>query len=76
MSRIGKQPITVPSGVEVKINAESVTVKGSKGEMTSPLFDGISISQEGAVLQLACTNLGNKKMKGNFGLCRALLANN
>lgn len=76
MSRIGKQPITVPSGVEVKIDAESVTVKGPKGAMTSPLFDGITLSQEGAVLQLACADLGSKKMKGNFGLCRALLANN
>jgi len=76
MSRIGKQPITVTSGVDVKIDASSVTVKGPKGEMTSPLFDGITLSQEGTVLQLACADLGNKKMKGNFGLCRALLANN
>lgn len=76
MSRIGKQPITVPAGVEVKIAADSVTVKGPKGEMTSPLFDGISIAQEGNVLQLNCADLGNKKMKGNFGLVRALLSNN
>lgn len=76
MSRIGKQPITLPSGVEAKIEASGVTVKGPKGEMTSPLFDGISVSQEGSKLQLACTDLGSKKMKGNFGLARALLANN
>jgi len=76
MSRIGKQPITLPAGVEAKISASSVTVKGSKGEMTSPLFDGITISQEGSTLQLACSDLGSKKMKGNFGLARALLANN
>jgi len=76
MSRIGKQPITVPAGVDVKIAADSVTVKGPKGEMTSPLFDGITIAQEGNVLQLSCADLGNKKMKGNFGLVRALLANN
>ena len=76
MSRIGKQPITLPSGVEAKIDASGVTVKGSKGEMTSPLFDGITASQEGSQLQLACSDLGSKKMKGNFGLARALLANN
>ena len=76
MSRIGKQPITVPAGVEVKLAADSVTVKGSKGEMTSPLFDGITIAQEGSELQLNCADLGNKKMKANFGLARALLANN
>jgi large subunit ribosomal protein L6 len=76
MSRIGKQPITVPAGVEVKLDANSVTVKGPKGELSSPLFDGITASQEGADLQLACVDLGSKKMKGNFGLARALLANN
>jgi len=76
MSRIGKQPITLPSGVEAKIDASSVTVKGPKGEMTSPLFDGITILQEGSELQLACADLGIKKMKSNFGLARALLANN
>jgi len=76
MSRIGKQPVTVPAGVEVKLAADSITVKGPKGEMVSPLFDGITASQEGAEIQLACSDLGNKKMKGNFGLARALLANN
>jgi large subunit ribosomal protein L6 len=76
MSRIGKQPITLPAGVEVRIDAASVTVKGPKGEMTSPLFNGITVSQEGSELKLACADLGNKKMKSNFGLARALLANN
>jgi len=76
MSRIGKQPISVPAGVEVKLAADSVTVKGPKGEMSSPLFDGITIAQEGSALQLSCADLGNKKMKSNFGLARALLANN
>jgi len=76
MSRIGKQPVTVPAGVEVKFAAGSITVKGPKGEMVSPLFDGITASQEGSEIQLACADLGNKKMKGNFGLARALLANN
>ncbi len=76
MSRIGKQPITLPAGVEVKLAVDSVTVKGPKGEMTSPLFDGITITQEGSELQLSCADLENKKMKGNFGLARALLANN
>ncbi len=76
MSRIGKQPITLPAGVEVKLAADSITVKGPKGEMTSPLFDGITVTQDGSELQLACADLGSKKMKGNFGLARALLANN
>lgn len=75
MSRIGKQPIIVPSGVEVKINSSSVTVKGPKGEMTSPLFAGITIEQEGDSLQISCSDLGDKVTKSKFGLARALLAN-
>jgi large subunit ribosomal protein L6 len=75
MSRIGKQPIIVPSGVEVKIASDSVTVKGPKGEMTSPLFAGITIEQEGDSLQISCADMGNKVTKSKFGLARALLAN-
>ena len=37
MSRIGRMPITVPAGVEVKFNANVVTVKGPKGEATQAL---------------------------------------
>jgi len=76
MSRIGNQPITVPSGVEVKILDGQVTVKGAKGELSSPLFEGITVKQEGDRLTLACADPGNKKMKANYGLARALLANN
>ena len=75
MSRIGKQPIQVPSGVEVKIGDAAVTVKGPKGELTSPLFAGISVTQEGDMLNVVCADLGNKETKSKFGLARALLAN-
>jgi len=75
MSRIGKQPITLPSGVTATINADSVTVKGPKGEMTSPLFPDITVVLEGNELQLDCADLGDKVTKSKFGLARALLAN-
>ncbi len=75
MSRIGKQPITVPSGVEITIGRDSVKVKGSKGEMSAPLFDGITIEQEGDQLRLSCARMDDKKSKSYFGLSRALLAN-
>jgi large subunit ribosomal protein L6 len=76
MSRIGKQPITLPSGVEARITADSVTVKGSKGELSSPLFAGISVSQEDNRLTVSCDDLETKKTKSFYGLARALLANN
>ncbi len=76
MSRIGLQPISIPAGVEVRISKNEVTVKGPKGELSSPLYDGITIVQEDNQLQLSCANMGNKKLKSFFGLCRALIANN
>lgn len=76
MSRVGKQPVTIPAGVEVTVNASSITVKGAKATLESPLFDGISVSVEGNSLQLECADLGSKKMKRNFGLARSLVANN
>jgi len=76
MSRIGKQPIILPSGVEASIATDSVTVKGSKGELTSPLFAGITVSQDGDRLTISCADLDTKKTKSYYGLVRALLANN
>ncbi len=75
MSRIGKQPITVPGGVEIRIQGHSVTVKGPRGELVSPLFEGIVAAQEGDSLSLQCADLSNKAMKSKYGLARALLAN-
>jgi len=75
MSRIGKQPITVPGGVEIRIQGDSVAVKGPMGELVSPLFEGIVAAQEGDSLTLQCADLGNKVMKSKYGLARALLAN-
>ena len=76
MSRVGKQPITLPAGVEARIDANSVTIKGSKGELTSPLFSGITVEQEGSRLNVLCADLGSKKTKSFYGLVRALLASN
>ena len=47
MSRIGKMPITVPAGVEVKIDGTTVTVKGPKGELTRTFRPFVTITQEG-----------------------------
>ena len=43
MSRVGKKPITVPSGVEVTVNGKDVTVKGPKGTLTRTFFDVIEL---------------------------------
>jgi len=76
MSRIGKQPVTLPAGVSASISSDSITIKGSKGELTSPLFAGITATQADNLLTLVCSNLEDKKTKSFFGLARALVASN
>lgn len=46
MSRIGKHPVEIPSGVEVTIANDVLTAKGSKGTLTVPLDDSVAVSQE------------------------------
>lgn len=76
MSRVGKEPIKIPAGVEIRLSNDSVTVKGAKGELTSPLFAGVSVEQEGSTLTVKCDDLETKKTKSFFGLARMLIANN
>lgn len=46
MSRVGKAIIKLPAKVEVKDNGNSILVKGPLGELSTPIFEGISLSQE------------------------------
>lgn len=74
MSRIGKQPISVPGGVVVSFDASSVKVKGPKGEMAMELVDGITGAIEDGVVQLRRSSEA-KPVRAFHGLCRARLAN-
>lgn len=74
MSRIGKQPITVPAGVSVEISAKSITVKGAKGELSQPVFKGFTIEQTDD--QLIVKPAKEQDAGGKFyGLLRTLLNN-
>lgn len=75
MSRIGKNPITLPAGVEVNFNKGVVTVKGPKGELTQHIVDSaISLtSEEGIVTVTRATD--QKRHKALHGLYRSLVAN-
>jgi len=53
MSRIAKAPITVPAGVEVKVNGQEITVKGGKGELVRTLNDAVVVTLEEGVLSFA-----------------------
>lgn len=74
MSRIGKMPITVPSGVEVKIDGNTVTVKGKKGELTRTFQPCIDIKQEGDEIILTPKN-DETQTNAFWGLTRSLLNN-
>lgn len=74
MSRIGKSPVTIPSGVEVKVNGTTVTVKGPKGELTQEIDSCITIQIEGSVITfIRASDAPDHRAK--HGLYRALLFN-
>ncbi len=74
MSRIGKQPVALPDKVAVKIDRNTVTVSGPKGELTRDFSPELAIRQEnGAIIVERPTNL--RHHKALHGLTRALLAN-
>ena len=75
MSRIGRQPITVPAGVTVTISESNlVTVKGPLGELTQQFSKDLTITLEGATLTVTRPN-DQKEMRSLHGLTRTLLNN-
>lgn len=75
MSRIGKKEITLPKGVEVKKDGNSVSIKGPKGTLKTALVPGIDVKVENNVVQFTRKDEENKT-KAFHGLVRALVANN
>jgi len=74
MSRIGKNPIPLPKGVQVHVGNGVVQVKGPKGSMLQPVPGGISVAVEGE--QVVVTREGDERnVRALHGLTRALLAN-
>jgi large subunit ribosomal protein L6 len=74
MSRIGKKPVTIPTGVQVKIDGSEVTVKGPKGELKRTFVENISVAQEGAELKVTRPD-DLRETRALHGLTRALLNN-
>lgn len=74
MSRIGKNPVSIPQGVEVNVNDNKITVKGKLGELTQEISEGISISIEEGTITLTRAS-ESKDHKAQHGLMRALVAN-
>jgi len=75
MSRIGKKPISVPKGVEIKVTEENyVTVKGPKGVLEQQLPPAMAIQQDNGVLTVTRPS-DERQHRSLHGLTRSLLAN-
>jgi large subunit ribosomal protein L6 len=74
MSRLGRKPIPVPSGVNVTVKPDGVTVKGPKGELKRTFPEGVTIKVEsGHVVVTRASD--SREHRARHGLTRALLAN-
>ena len=74
MSRVGKKPILIPEGVEIKIERQKIIVKGPKGELSKEIRPEIKVeTREGKIF--VSPQKETKKTKALWGLTRALLAN-
>jgi large subunit ribosomal protein L6 len=75
MSRIGKLPITVPSGVDVAVEEQKVTVKGPKGTLSHTVADPITVARgEDGAIEVVRPN-DERLSKSLHGLTRTLIAN-
>ena len=74
MSRIGRMPVTVPSGVDVSIDGREVTVKGPKGTLRHTVAPPIEVSQTDGVLTVTRPN-DEGNVRALHGLSRTLIAN-
>lgn len=72
MSRVANNPVQLPSGVEVKMTGQVLSVKGSKGNLEFLLTEGVQINQDDNVLTIAYES---DKLKAIAGTTRALLDN-
>ncbi|MFN8596851.1 MAG: 50S ribosomal protein L6 [Anaerolineae bacterium] len=74
MSRIGKKPVLVPAGVQVKVNGPEVKVKGPKGELARSFDPSLTIEVQGNEVRVVRPN-DERQTKALHGLTRALLNN-
>jgi large subunit ribosomal protein L6 len=74
MSRVAKNPITVPAGVEVTLAANKISIKGPKGTLNQALNGDVSVERQGDTLLCKATN-DSQQANAQSGTIRALVAN-
>jgi large subunit ribosomal protein L6 len=75
MSRIANSPVVLPSGVEVKLDGQDLTVKGSKGSLALVVNQQVELKQEDKEITFAARNASDKKGVALAGTTRALVNN-
>lgn len=75
MSRVGKQPIEVPTGVQINLDGLDLKVKGPKGELSLQIHPSISVEQKENQLLVTIKNKSDKKARALWGLVRSLVNN-
>jgi len=74
MSRVAKNAVVVPAGVEVRIDAEAITIKGPLGTLTQVIHPSVKVEQEGANLQCSAI-AGSVNANAMSGTIRSLVSN-
>lgn len=74
MSRVGKLPIQIPSGVTITVDSDAIKVSGSKGNLETPQLEGITVKVDDGVLTVTRAN-DEPKNRAKHGLMRALINN-
>lgn len=74
MSRIGKKPISLPKGVEVKAKDGEITVKGPKGQLTQKIFEQLGVEIKNGEVVITRPN-DSREAKSQHGLARTLVNN-
>ncbi len=74
MSRVAKNPVTVPAGVEVKFGTDALVIKGKNGELSFPLHSDVAIELNDGKLTFAAKN-NSKQANAMSGTARALVNN-
>lgn len=75
MSRIAKMPVKLPSGVEAKLDGQSITIKGTKGTSDLTIHPAVKVTEEGNTLVFATANAANNSAWAMAGTMRSLVNN-
>ncbi len=75
MSRVGKQPISLPGGVDVQLQPGRVQIKGARGALQVPVHPLTQVRQEDSTLHVTVENPEDRESRAMWGLTRSLLSN-